>query len=40
MFPNSRCVAFVAFVSLATTVAAAEAPREMNAAQIRLALKS
>ena len=39
MFPNSRCVAFVALVSLATTVAAAEAPREMNAAQIRLALE-
>ncbi len=39
MFPNSRCVAFVAFVSLATTVAAAEAPRGMNAAQIRLALE-
>lgn len=39
MFRNSRRVAFVAFVSLATTVAAADAPREMNAAQIRLALQ-
>jgi len=39
MFPNSRRVAFVAFVTLATTVAAADAPREMNAAQIRLALQ-
>ena len=39
MFPNSRRVAFVAFVTVATTVAAADAPREMNAAQIRLALQ-
>jgi LmbE family N-acetylglucosaminyl deacetylase len=39
MFRNSRRVALVAFVSLATTVAGADAPREMNAAQIRLALQ-
>ena len=39
MFPASRCVAFLALVSLARLAAAAQAPREMDAAHIRLALE-
>jgi LmbE family N-acetylglucosaminyl deacetylase len=39
MSPTSRCVALFAFLSLAGLAPAAEAPREMDAAHIRLALE-
>ena len=39
MSPISRCVALLAFVSLAALAPGAEAPREMDAAHIRLALE-
>lgn len=39
MFPTSRRVALLAFVSLAGAATAADAPREMDAAHIRLALE-
>ena len=39
MFSISRCVALLAFVSLTGVARAAEAPREMDSAEIRLALE-